>query len=428
MSLNKTTLIRNFEIDNRKYFSDDTLFKIASTLFIDTLEHPVTQQQLDAGTITLDQIGLYCSYYTLVYFGDAAARSTIEPPKEISEKLHNIHEKIRNRHKKNVIQDVLDVIQFDLLNADISSTRHCFFLIDQNEVYVDHDLAANIEKLNRNGYRTFYSCSSTQSDHPSTRCYNKKFSYIVLKAKKRELPKRTEQETKDLMEQLRTLQDETGDHELTLDSIRIVPQDPFLTMFKEQVAELYRIKLRIDWTHDHFTIHMEPPITIEDATIRRAWDYIVTFLLDHRTEFASYLFLGDPLDVIKLGRIDMEQPDNQDLIQLYQTRLETAPADLSDLQRALLMTFLGSHYLHAENYQAALDMFTQALDLDRREQNRFAEAINLNNIGAVYAQQKDYDVAIRYFTESRGIFRQLGDTTYVTALERKLQELAINKA
>ena len=71
----------------------------------------------------------------------------------------------------------------------------------------------------------------------------------------------------------------------------------------------------------------------------------------------------------------------------------------------------GVEQLDANQFEAALESFQKALDIQRQIGERFGEAIALNNLGVVYYYQGQYEQAIAFQRESMQIFWGIYDVS-----------------
>ena len=72
----------------------------------------------------------------------------------------------------------------------------------------------------------------------------------------------------------------------------------------------------------------------------------------------------------------------------------------SEEETALTYSIIAQAYLRQKNYIKAIEYYNKKLDIYRKNKDRFAESIFLNNIGLLYYIQQDYDNAGRLFNES----------------------------
>jgi tetratricopeptide (TPR) repeat protein/cellulose biosynthesis protein BcsQ len=70
---------------------------------------------------------------------------------------------------------------------------------------------------------------------------------------------------------------------------------------------------------------------------------------------------------------------------------------------------LGNCYFSLGDYRKAVDLHTQALDIDRDIGNRYGEAVDLTNLGVCHASLGDYRQAVDLHTQALAISRDIGD-------------------
>ena len=105
-------------------------------------------------------------------------------------------------------------------------------------------------------------------------------------------------------------------------------------------------------------------------------------------------------------QLSAEEPDAA--LQSWQQAL-TIYQEIGDrLGEAASLGSLGNIYNSLGEYEKAIDYFEQSLPIFQQLDNRQGEASSLNNLGLAYQNLGEYEKAIDYFEQSLPIFQQLG--------------------
>lgn len=95
--------------------------------------------------------------------------------------------------------------------------------------------------------------------------------------------------------------------------------------------------------------------------------------------------------------------------------------------RARCANVAGNLAYHQGDYEAALTLYRQALDIHHQTANVDGTAVGLNNVGSVYSDQEKYDEAYAYFKEALAIRRRLNEPTRLAGILINLGNLRIRQ-
>jgi tetratricopeptide (TPR) repeat protein len=73
-------------------------------------------------------------------------------------------------------------------------------------------------------------------------------------------------------------------------------------------------------------------------------------------------------------------------------------------------------YFDIDNYEKALEYYSQSLEMRKKQGLEQPIAASLNNIGLFYSQQKQYPEALEYFNNALVIREKINDTKGVVRI------------
>ncbi len=120
---------------------------------------------------------------------------------------------------------------------------------------------------------------------------------------------------------------------------------------------------------------------------------------EYETAF-QYLVVTNLINITYLGMVG-------NLVSILQALVENQAA-LKEPSRAWVYTSLGVAYANLGEYRKAIELYEQALEIDRRIGDVRGEASDLGNMGLAYAKMKKKKEARDCFEKSKAIFERLG--------------------
>ncbi|WP_204104457.1 MULTISPECIES: tetratricopeptide repeat protein, partial [Spirulina sp. CCY15215] len=149
----------------------------------------------------------------------------------------------------------------------------------------------------------------------------------------------------------------------------------------------------------------------EWETVEDVGEYLEIF--HHRCELGEY---ETAFDSIRDGSYSDRCVDNflnlrgynQLRIELY-TRLVAGLSNREDWRYTACLTSLGNAYDSLGDYQQAIALYQQSLEIKRQIGDRGGEANSLGNLGNAYNSLGEYQQAIALYQQSLEIKRQIGD-------------------
>jgi tetratricopeptide (TPR) repeat protein len=97
---------------------------------------------------------------------------------------------------------------------------------------------------------------------------------------------------------------------------------------------------------------------------------------------------------------------------------------LADLpNRAACLSNIGKIYEKFENYNIALNIYKQTLEIDEELGDFMSKASDFNNIGKIYEIRGQFKEAIKNYKQAIDLFNQLGQKQYVEFIQENIDKL-----
>lgn len=178
----------------------------------------------------------------------------------------------------------------------------------------------------------------------------------------------------------------------------------------DEALSNYRICLGIDKNQGNYegisaSLNNIGMIYYYQGQVVTALDY---FLLSLRIDenIADPSELGPTLN--NLGYIYEHQGDTTNALIYYNRALSSFKLAQDELSQAAILINIGSVLRH-QNEQKAIEKFTLALEICNKFDYVGGKASTLLNLGNVYFENGDYDLAFEYLNEALPLFEQTGD-------------------
>jgi len=110
-----------------------------------------------------------------------------------------------------------------------------------------------------------------------------------------------------------------------------------------------------------------------------------------------------------LGEASKQQSQYQQAIDVYQQSLEIQRQIGDRNGEANSLGNLGAAYSSLGEYERAIEFYQQSLEIQRQIGDRKGEANSLGNLGAAYGSLGEYERAVEFYQQSLEITRQIGD-------------------
>jgi tetratricopeptide (TPR) repeat protein len=113
------------------------------------------------------------------------------------------------------------------------------------------------------------------------------------------------------------------------------------------------------------------------------------------------------------------KPEKQERIDLlHRLLMEAKPSgadpesNKNDVRQINILNDLGIAYRSLSQFNRAIELFQQALEISRKTADRNAEAASLCNLGNIYYSLSHYQQAILYYQQSLDIFKEIGNRSF----------------
>jgi tetratricopeptide (TPR) repeat protein len=108
-----------------------------------------------------------------------------------------------------------------------------------------------------------------------------------------------------------------------------------------------------------------------------------------------------------LGTVFRAINNLDEAFKMYEEALALATEHDFQADQSEIQLLIGSLYYHQKEYQAAIDHYLQALDIDRERRNEAWQAVHYNNLGLAMEASGKYERAIEYYKQAIDLHKRV---------------------